>query len=169
MSPAQIIEQLRTNYFVFKYLLEHKSAAEYTYKSSEDTWSLLEVACHLLDEEVEDFRARVKHILSSPGVQLPKIAPHLWPIERNYASQDFESTVTRFLKERQASVDWLDSLKQPNWELFVDHPEVGPRSAKKFLVNWLAHDYHHIRQINRIQHSFLKFSTDDDLTYAGKW
>jgi len=60
-------------------------------------------------------------------------------------------------------------LKNPNWEETVDHYEVGPRSAKKFLVNWLAHDYHHIRQINQIRHAYLKFSSGDDLTYAGKW
>lgn len=130
---------------------------------------MLEVACHLLDEEVEDFRARVHHILTTPNLPLQPISPHKWPAERNYYQKDFDATVKRFLAERQKSVDWLSSLKGANWQQTVDHPEVGPRSAKKFLVNWLAHDYHHIRQINGIHHAYLKFSSGDDLTYAGKW
>ena len=83
--------------------------------------------------------------------------------------QDFESVLQRFIEERRQSVAWLNSLQNPKWEQTVDHPEVGPRSAKKFLINWLAHDYHHIRQINRIQHAYLKHTSGDDLTYAGKW
>jgi len=59
--------------------------------------------------------------------------------------KDFNTTGQSFLSEQQHSVEWLKSLKNPNWEETVDHPEVGPRSAKMFLVNWLAHDYDHIR------------------------
>lgn len=169
MKPDTIVQKLGENQLVFKYLLGNKSVEEYSFKSNSNSWCLLEVACHLLDEEVEDFRARVNHILTIPNMPLPPIAPHKWPIERNYLQKDFHDTVQNFLVERQKSVDWLSSLKEPNWQQTVDHPEVGPRSAKKFLVNWLAHDYHHIRQINRIHHAYLKYLSGDDLTYAGKW
>lgn len=169
MKPETIFQKLKDNQSVFKYFLENKSLEEYTFKSDNNSWCLLEVACHLLDEEVEDFRARVNHVLTTPNLPLLPIAPHKWPLERNYLQKDFESTVEKFLDERQKSVDWLSSLKEPNWQLAVHHPNVGPRSAKKFLVNWLAHDYHHIRQINRIHYAYLKFLSGDDLTYAGKW
>lgn len=169
MKPDTIVQKLGENQLVFKYLLGNKSVEEYSFKSNSNSWCLLEVACHLLDEEVEDFRARVNHILTIPNMPLPPIAPHKWPIERNYLQKDFHDTVQNFLAERQKSLDWLSSLKEPNWQQTVDHPEVGPRSAKKFLVNWLAHDYHHIRQINRIHHAYLKYLSGDDLTYAGKW
>ncbi len=122
-----------------------------------------------MDEEIEDFRARVAHVLTNGDEPLKPINPETWPKERNYLDQDIKSVVQQFLKERKRSVDCLQSLQNPNWEQTVDHPDVGPRSAKKFLINWLAHDYHHIRQINRIQHAYLKYASGDDLTYAGKW
>ncbi len=169
MEPETIFQKLNDNQRVFKYLLENKSIEEYTFRPDSHSWCLLEVVCHLLDEEVEDFRARVNHILTTPNLPLPPISPHKWPVARNYLQKNFDSTVKAFLDERQKSVDWLFSLGEPNWQQTVDHPEVGPRSAKKFLVNWLAHDYHHIRQINGIHYAYLKLSSGDDLTYAGNW
>ena len=53
-----------------------------------------------------------------------------------------------------------------------EYVDVFPKyidSAKQFLNNWLAHDYHHIRQINAIQYDFLKSSSGEALNYAGKW
>ncbi len=169
MKPSDVIQRLAANKLVFQQLLESKSSEEYLFKPNQNGWCLLEVVCHLLDEEVEDFRARVGQILVTPDLPLTPIAPHKWPEERNYLQKDFDYTLHTFLAERQNSVEWLSALKSPDWSQTVDHPEVGPRSAKKFLVNWLAHDYHHIRQINSMNHAFLKNSSGDDLTYAGKW
>ncbi len=164
MGPEIIIRKLHSNKDVFQHLLDNIAVEQYTFRDDKNSWCLLEVVCHLLDEEVEDFRARVSHILARPNLPLKPISPDKWPVERNYIQKDFNAAVQNFLDERQKSIDWLTSLKNPKWEQTVYHPEVGPRSAKKFLVNWLAHDYHHIRQINRIHHAYLKFSSGDDLT-----
>ena len=169
MDPKSTIQKLASNRLVFQSLLENTSEEEYLFKSNESEWCLLEVVCHLLDEEIEDFRERVKHVLTVPDRPLRPISPEEWPKQRNYMGQEFDSVVSGFLKERAKSIQWLNSLQEPKWDQTVDHPEVGPRSAKKFLFNWLAHDYHHIRQINRICHAYLKFSSGDDLSYAGKW
>ncbi len=169
MNPETIINRLEANSLVFASLLQGLPREMYLYKITEESWCLLEVAAHLLDEEVEDFRARVQHILTTPDLPLKAIAPHKWPEERAYLQKEYNSTVAAFLKEREQSIAWLRSLSNPPWQNAVDHPEVGPRTALKFLVNWLAHDYHHIRQINRIHHGYLMATTKDDLTYAGNW
>lgn len=160
---------MKHNQKVFKCLLEHTPIEEQLFRPNEKSWCLLEVACHLLDEEVEDFRNRVNYVLNVSHLPLISISPHLWPLERSYLQQDFHATLKEFLSERKKSIIWLNSLQNPEWAQTVDHPEVGPRSAKKFLINWLAHDYHHIRQINSIHHAYLKSISGDDLTYAGKW
>lgn len=169
MQPGKIIEQLEGNRIVFQGLLGVSDAEHYLFKANPAHWNLLEIVCHLLDEEREDFRARVKSILTDPSKPLTAISPEKWPLERKYLKQDFQDSVGAFLSERDKSISWLKSLRQPNWEQAVDHPEVGPRSAKKFLVNWLAHDFQHIRQINKVNHAYLKYKSSDDLTYAGKW
>lgn len=169
MNANLIIQKLQVNKVVFKSLLENSTPDCYSFRTNEVSWCLLEVICHLFDEEVEDFRARISSILTNPQLPLKPISPERWPDERNYMEQDFDTMLKAFLTEREQSIAWLLSLEDPNWERVVDHPEVESRSAKKFLVNWLAHDYHHIRQINAIHHAYLKHSSGDDLTYAGKW
>ncbi|UJH68069.1 DinB family protein [Allomuricauda sp. SCSIO 65647] len=169
MQPRSIILELKRNGTVFKDLLEDLPFEAQKWKPDVEKWCPLEIVCHLLDEEVEDFRARTQHVLETPDLPLKPIKPQRWPKDRNYLGQDFKLVLQNFLDERQKSVNWLQSLQDPKWEQTVDHPEVGPRSAKKFLINWLAHDYHHIRQINAIRYDYLKFRSGDDLAYAGNW
>jgi len=82
MAPQRIIHHLTSNQEVFRRLLENTSVEEYTFRPDARAWCLLEVTCHLLDEEVEDFRARVNHVLMTPDVPLKPISPEKWPIKK---------------------------------------------------------------------------------------
>ena len=75
----------------------------------------------------------------------------------------------KFLAERDASVDWLWKLVDPPWGNVHDHPKLGPMSAEQFLVNWVAHDMHHIRQINNLRYGYLASVSSKPLDYAGPW
>ena len=169
MKPQAIIFELRRNRLVFENLLEGTPLEIQKWKPSPEKWCLLEIICHLLDEEVEDFRTRVEHVLQTPDLPLKPFDQLAWPIERSYLSQDFNNVLTKFLKERDASVTWLASLQKPNWDNEIIHPNLGKISARSFLANWVAHDYHHFRQINAIKRDWLQFKSGDDLTYAGNW
>ena len=149
MNHTFIIGKLEANSETFKTLFSFLGKEEYLWKPNPGKWCLLEVACHLYDEEREDFRARLNHTLESPNEKLPSIDPAGWVESRKYREQNFEIKVNNFLEERKNSVKWLNSLKKPKWENVYHHPKFGEFSAEMFLVNWLAHDYLHIRQINR--------------------
>lgn len=169
MEPRAIIVELKRNRAVFKHLLEGIPLEIRKWKPNPEKWCLLEIVCHLLDEEVEDFRERVRHVLQTPDLPLKPFDQLAWPVERSYLNQDFDGILMKFLEERNASVIWLYSLNNPNWNSKVTHQGLGEVSAKSFLVNWLAHDYHHIRQINSLKYDYLRFKSGDDLTYAGNW
>ncbi|RNC91581.1 MAG: DinB family protein [Allomuricauda sp.] len=169
MEHDTIIPELQRNKHVFESLLKELSEELITWKKNESTWCLLEIICHLLDEEVEDFRARTRHALETPDLPLKPIHPGEWPEERAYLAQNYEEVLNKFLFERQVSIEWLKSLEQPKWKQAFQHPTLGAQSAEHLLANWLAHDYHHIRQINAIKRDYLKFKSGDDLTYAGIW
>ena len=169
MIPKVIIHKLAANQIVFKQLLARKTVDEYLWRPAPEKWNLLEIVCHLLDEEREDFRARVKHTLETPSAAMKPINPAGWVTERNYATQDYQKTLDSFLKERSASVSWLHTLENPNWKHTYMHQKFGPMSAKLFLTNWLAHDYLHIRQLIRYHYQFLEEKTAIDLRYAGNW
>jgi hypothetical protein len=169
MFQRQIIEKLQIHLQVFEGLLAGKSSNEYLWKPQEDKWCLLEIVCHLVDEEREDFRKRVQHTLEKPDTAPPPINPVAWVTERKYLEQDYREKVSQFMDERLVSVGWLRSLKNPNWQNAYQHPELGALSAYHFLTNWLAHDLLHIRQINALAFQYLNQSNDIDLSYAGRW
>lgn len=169
MKPEQIIEQLEANKLVFESLLAHKDETSILYKPDPSAWSLLDIICHLYDEEREDFRTRVLNTLLTPESHPPSIDPVGWVTSRQYADQDYAQKVTDFLTERKSSVAQLKALQNPGWENVYVHAQLGPISAYQFLANWLAHDYHHIRQINRRLYEYLKFSSGETLAYAGDW
>jgi len=169
MDEKAIVEQLEKNIPVFKYLLEEVPDHIYHWKPAPDKWNLLEILCHLYDEEREDFRTRVRLTLENPEQALPTFNPLNWVTEREYSKQDYFHKLLAFLSERQNSVNWLRSLESPNWRNAYQHPKFGPMSARLFLNNWLAHDYMHIRQINKNKYLYLKEHVKTGLEYAGNW
>ncbi|MCG8310182.1 MAG: DinB family protein [Cytophagales bacterium] len=170
MDHFRIIELLNSNKGVFAHLFAGKGEKEYLWKPEPEKWCLLEIACHLLDEEREDFRMRVRTTLENPGKLPPSIDPVGWAKTRKYMQQDYEKMIGKFLEERSRSVAWLKSLKKPAWTNSYIHPDLGSLSSEHFLANWLAHDHMHIRQINRLQYQYLKSMAGGiNLSYAGNW
>lgn len=164
-----IIIELKNNRKVFKDLLKGVPKDMITWKDDPKRWSLLEIVCHLHDEEKEDFRARVKSVLEDPKKELTPIDPQGWVSDRAYDTQNYKKMCKAFLKERKRSVKWLSSLKDPQWENTFKHAKLGDMSAELFLSNWLAHDHLHIRQIIKLKYDFLKATSEQDLSYAGNW
>lgn len=169
MNNTHIINELNRNKEVFHSLLYGIPEEQHRWKPEEKKWCLLEVVCHLYDEEREDFRMRVKQVLEDPETEPPPIDPEGWVQSRKYMQQDYEERLKMFLDERERSVEWLRSLQSPKWNNAWKHPKYGPLSAQMFLTNWLAHDYLHIRQITRLKYQYLKAFSTVTLRYAGDW
>ncbi len=169
MEISAIVSHLRANQTTFDALLRETPAPLQLWRPHAEHWCLLEIVCHLYDEEREDFRARLGSVLDDPSRDLPLSDPEAWIKNRQYLEQDFASKLDAFLEERKASVLWLESLTDPAWENAYQHPKVGPLTARMFLANWLAHDYLHVRQITRLKYQFLKATSGLRMDYAGKW
>jgi len=169
MQHQFIINELERHAQVFQETLRNILPEMHTWKPAPEKWNLLEIVCHLYDEEREDFRARVKHILLQPDQPMPSIDPVDWVSSRQYALQNYEAKISDFVAERQASVAWLRSLSKAAWQNIYQHPTLGPMSAEMILTNWLAHDYLHIRQITGTKYQYLKHHSTANLNYAGNW
>lgn len=59
MKPNEIIAQLKLHQKIFIGHFAGVPEKEYTWRPYPEHWNLLEIACHLFDEEQEDFRARL--------------------------------------------------------------------------------------------------------------
>ena len=169
MNQEWVIRSLAKNKDVFHSLLADIDIQFQQWRPAADKWNLHEILCHLLNEEIFDFRARVKHTLETPGELMASINPVGWVLEKNYGGWNYQDTLAKLIQERVQSVAYLQKLKNINWKSVHQHPQLGAMSAENFLFNWLAHDYLHFRQINRYYYLFFKEQSEMDLSYAGNW
>jgi hypothetical protein len=133
-------------------------------------WSVLEVICHLRDEEAEDFRRRLDLTLHRPEEDWPPIDPERWAKERRYGERSLAPEMEAFLEERRRSLAWLRGLASPDWSRVHSHPRFGSMAAGDLLAAWVAHDLLHLRQLSRLLYERLRevvhpFKVD----YAGSW
>src|SRR5512138_2780976 len=85
-------------------------------KPNADSWSILEVVCHLYDEEREDFREHLDFILHRQNEEWHAIDPQRWVTERKYNEQSFAQMQEKFSAERQKSLDWLMEMSSSDWD-----------------------------------------------------
>ncbi|HCB50807.1 MAG TPA: DinB family protein [Chloroflexi bacterium] len=150
-------------------LVQGVSAEQAQWKPAPNSWSILEVVNHLLDEEREDFRMRLDIILHEPDRKLPPIDPERWVVERKYNDRDLEESLELFLSERQASFEWLETIGEPEWEASYQMP-FGSIRAGDMFASWVAHDLLHMRQLVELHRAYvLELVAPFEVTYAGPW
>ncbi|HZM00028.1 MAG TPA: DinB family protein [Planctomycetota bacterium] len=119
-------------------------------------WSLLEVLCHLADEERQDFRMRLRLVLESSEAPWPDIDPAAWPVQRAYNTREVTASLLDFERERAESLKWLGGLRHVRWEAVHHHPKLGSLAAGDLLAAWVAHDLLHLRQMVNLRLAALE-------------
>src|SRR5215213_8076378 len=122
LELTQIIERMRASTDAIAALTRDIGDAQARWRPAADAWSLLEVVNHLYDEEREDFRTRVDYVLHRPGEQPPPIHPDDWVTVRAYNQRDPRESLDAFLREREASLEWLRGLQNPSWDAEYHSP-----------------------------------------------
>ena len=170
MDLEKIIRSLAANGRIFAAMLAEVSDEDAAWKPESGNWSILEIVCHLVDEEVSDFRTRVRMTLDDPSQPWPHIDPEGWAIERAYQEQNFRKKVSEFTDERSDSIVWLRSLQDPNWENTYRHPQIGPLRAGDIMASWAAHDLLHQRQLSKRLFELNERNVGIyNVDYAGSW
>lgn len=166
VTPSVIVRQLGTTPDAIRSLAT-VPVEQATWRPAPDSWSILEVVCHLADEERLDFRTRLRATIASPTAPWPAIDPGSWVA--GYAERRLDEAIADFEAERRTSLAWLESLRGVDWRLrHEDAARNRSMSALDLLRNWLAHDYHHLRQLTVIRYELLRQS-GGALAYAGDW
>lgn len=139
------------------------------WKPTPDDWSILEVICHLADEEREDFRTRVGWALNGGTEPWHPIDPQGWVTSRGYDQRTLAPSVADYLAERDASLSWLRGLTAPDWTQEYPAPW-GTMRAGDFMAAWVAHDLLHLRQLTELHYYWaLAQAQPYSLQYAGEW
>ncbi|MBZ0299939.1 MAG: DinB family protein [Anaerolineae bacterium] len=170
MDAEALLDLMRHNTQRIRTLVAGTSDAQARWKPDAETWSILEVINHLDDEERLDFRVRLDHILHQPGQPWPPIDPPGWVTEHRYNERDLDDSLASFLRERQQSLDWLQSLGTPNWSRSETAPWGGTLSAGDMFAAWVAHDTLHLRQLVELHHAYVEqLAAPYHTQYAGDW
>lgn len=139
-------------------------------RTSED-WSILQIVCHLADEEEFDFPVRIQ--LTLDGSQSwPPIDPEGWATERNYSGQNLEEQLERFGALRKSALTQLSARgwEAIDWNSSYSHETIGELSAGDLLHSWAAHDILHLRQISKRLYEYNEVQANSFSTrYAGNW
>jgi uncharacterized damage-inducible protein DinB len=149
-------------------LLARLPDADWRWRPPEGGWSILEVVNHLVDEEVEDFRGRVRMLVEDPSGEWPRIEPEAWVTSRRYQERDPADSLRRFCDERAASLAWLRGLTAPRWENQSVRPNGRVVTAAEIASNWWAHDVRHLGQIAKRLHGLAaRDAAPFSVEYAG--
>jgi len=169
MDKSTASAQLKAQGQAILELVDGLSLEQARWKPDEQSWSALEVMNHLVDEEILDFRRHLDHLLYTPLDDWPEIDPQGWVTAKRYNERQLDATLATFAAEREASLKWLISLQNPNWDSAAPMPW-GSLSAGDMLASWLAHDLLHLRQLIELRYALTEQSSAPyDIEYAGGW
>lgn len=164
-----LYQELTNNTGMIRALLSGISQKEARIKSNADAWSILEVLCHLYDEEREDFREHLDFILHRQNEEYHVIDPQGWVKLRKYNEQNFKSMQRKFFNEREKSLIWLKNLKNTDWNISYKS-QWGTMRAGEMFASWVAHDNLHIRQLVELRRAYIeRITLPYDIQYAGDW
>ena len=164
-----LYQELKNSTEMIRALLSGVTQETARLKPNAESWSILEVVCHLYDKEREDFREHLDFILHRQNEKWHAIDTDSWVTERKYSEQNFAEMQDKFFAEREQSFIWLSGLTNPMWEKTFT-TEYRTISAGEMFACWVAHDNLHIRQLVELRRIRLENITKPyNLEYAGDW
>jgi hypothetical protein len=169
MRFETLYQELVNSTEMIRSLLAGMTQEEAQTKPNPESWSILELLCHLYDEDREDFREHLGFILHPDGKKWHQIDPQTWVTTRKYNEQDFNEIQEKFFAERSKSLDFLQGLSVENWDINYTS-EFGTMSAGEMLASWIAHDNLAIRQFVELRrHRVENITKPYNIAYAGDW
>ncbi len=170
MKTVAIIDRLQRFPAALSAACAGLSPEDALYRADHASWSILEIVCHLADEELLDFPQRIESTLNDPAAPWNPIDPEGWTTLHAYREQDLQAQLDLFTARRAGRVAWARSLRSPDWSNTYQHPQAGPLRAGDLLAAWGVHDALHLRQISkRLFELGVRDAGEYRTDYAGEW
>ncbi|MEL7473424.1 MAG: DinB family protein [Planctomycetota bacterium] len=169
MHPEALLDRLERFPAALCAVVGVVTPPDHLYRASAPDWSILEIVCHLAEEEKRDFPPRLRSTLEDPEREWPPIDPEGWAIEGAYRERDLATELVAFESRRAVSVAEIRAWPSPNWDHLKQHPK-HPIRAGDLLASWCDHDALHLRQIARRLHELAQRDAEPyETRYAGDW
>jgi DinB superfamily len=119
-------------------------------KPAPETWSMLEVLCHLRDVE-QLFVERYGKVANHDRPQLRMIDQDALAAKLRYNEDDPAVALREFQVFRSETVALLAALAQQSWERVGLHPTRGDYSIAANAVMHIAHDANHLARLRALR------------------
>lgn len=150
-DPQEVLTSARIELARFPRLLDtvlnDLDATSWRTRPARGEWAPVEIVCHLRDEEVEDFGARLR-VAVDGGQRFVSIDPERWATERRYLDDDGPRALAAFLERRAASLDALALAAPSRLTTVVPHARTGGLAGLDILAAWVEHDRLHLTQLS---------------------
>jgi len=148
-------------------LLSGLDPADWRARPLAGEWAPIEIVCHLRDEEIEDFGARLRVVLEG-GARFSPIDPQRWVEERRYRDADPGAALAALRDRRAATLAFLDTVRGERLSSALEHPTLGRLSGIDLLAAWVAHDRLHLAQLaSTLARLWATRWTEARVDYAG--
>jgi hypothetical protein len=131
---------------VLETLLNDLDPATWRTRPAPAEWAPVEIVCHLRDEELEDFGARLRVVLEG-GTSFVPIDPEKWAVERRYLEDSGPRALATFCERRAMSLGSLLAVAPAQLIATVEHRRFGGLSGLDILAAWVEHDRLHLTQL----------------------
>lgn len=169
MDFNTLYQELTHSAEMIRALLAGIGEKEARIKPKRGGWSILEVVCHLYDEEREDFREHLDFILHRQHEEWKSISPMTWVKTRKYNERSFKTMKAKFFRERAKSLIWVKGLNNADWNVTYKS-KWGSMRAGDMFASWVGHDNLHIRQLVELCRMLIERKTKHHkIRYAGDW
>lgn len=112
-----------------------------------DSWSPLEIVCHLRDVEREVTQARLREVLARDEPFLSAVDPDRWADERNYRAQSGPQALRALSAARLETLALLEGLDPAAWRRSARHALLGPTDLAELIAVALEHERIHLGQL----------------------
>jgi len=117
------------------------------FRPEENSWSIVEIICHLRDADREINIPRFKSILEVENLFITGIDTDSWVRERSYQMEECQTAVQDFLTYRSQLLALIHSLPEDLWDKVIRHSIFGPTKPGELMEFIAIHDQIHIKQV----------------------
>lgn len=130
---------------VLSALLDDLEPALWRERPAASEWSPVEIVCHLRDEEVEDFGARMR-VIERGGARFVPIDPERWVVERRYREAEPAAALAAFAQRRAENLEFLATVAPERLRATATSGTTA-LSGLDLVAAWVTHDRLHLAQL----------------------
>lgn len=124
-------------------LVEDADHIDWRHRPAPDSWSLVEIVCHLRDVELEVHQPRIRAIVDEEMPFIPGVNPDSWAEPRRYREEEGDEAFAQCLSARRETVTLLSGLEPGQWQRRGRHAFLGTTTLQELVYLIVNHDEAH--------------------------